>query len=158
MFQRSRKVWFSAPVTFHAASPVSLPSIRGGVLDAPRSRDRRAALGAPVRLDQPRPRHPRRSRLASTTQRIQSRGHSPRTILYGRTEAVLHLTPGGRGSPPLRRVQTCKRTGPETGPFAPKRLRAFRGVFSRASLRRVFCRRVSAGSRPPRPFPCGRRR
>ena len=26
----------------------------------------------------------------------------PRTILYGRTDVVLHPTPGGRGSPPLR--------------------------------------------------------
>ena len=42
--------------------------------------------------------------LPSTTQRIQSRGHSPRTILYGRIDVVLQPRPGGRGSPPLRRA------------------------------------------------------
>ena len=38
----------------------------------------------------------------STAQRMQFRGHSPRTILYGRTHVVHHPRPGGRGSPPLR--------------------------------------------------------
>ena len=42
--------------------------------------------------------------VASSCPRIISRGHSPRTILYGRTHVVLHPTPGGRGSPPLRWV------------------------------------------------------
>ena len=78
------------------------PPVRGGVPDAPRSRDRRAALDASVRPDQPHPRPPRRARLASTAQRIQSRGHRPRTISYGRTNVIRQTTPGGRGSPPLR--------------------------------------------------------
>ena len=38
----------------------------------------------------------------STAQRMQSRGHSPRTFLYGRTDVFRRPTPGGRGSPPLR--------------------------------------------------------
>ena len=80
MFQRSREVQFSTPVTLYAARPVSLPPVRGGVLDAPRLRDRRADLYAPAQRDQPRRRFPRCAILASATQRMQSRGHSPRTI------------------------------------------------------------------------------
>ena len=34
-----------------------------------------------------------------------TKGHSPRTIWGGRTKVVLHPRPGGRGSPPLRRVR-----------------------------------------------------
>ena len=60
------------------------PTVGGGVLDAPRSRDCRGGLYAPAQPAQPHPRHPRCAHLASTTQRIQSRGHSPRTISYGR--------------------------------------------------------------------------
>ena len=70
----------SSPVTMYAASPVSLPPVRGGVLDAPCLRDCRGGLDAPVRLDQWHPRLIRRARLLSTTQRIISRGRSPRTI------------------------------------------------------------------------------
>ena len=94
----------TASVAILAAAYVSHPPVRGGVLDAPRSCDRRADLYAPVRRDQPHPRHPRCARLASTAQRIQFRGHSPRTILYGRIDVVLQPRPGGRGSPPLRRA------------------------------------------------------
>ena len=46
-------------------------TVRGGVLDAPRSRDRRAGLAASVRPDRFYPRHPRSSRLSSASQRIQ---------------------------------------------------------------------------------------
>ena len=38
-------------VCHDADTSVSLPPVRGGVLDAPRSRDRRAALDASVRHD-----------------------------------------------------------------------------------------------------------
>ena len=62
---------------------VSLPPVRGGVPDAPWLRDCRGALDAPVRRDLLHPRHLRRACLASTTQRIQSRGHRPRTICTG---------------------------------------------------------------------------
>ena len=103
-FQRSRKVQFITPVTLYAASPVTLTPVSGGVPDAPCSRDRRAALVASVRPDQPRPRHPRCARLSSTAQLMRFRGRSPRTICYGRTEVVHHPRPGGRGSPPIRRV------------------------------------------------------
>ena len=64
--------------------------VRGGVPDAPRLCDRRAALDASVRRDQLRPRFPRRSRLASATQRIQSRGHSTRTIFTGAPTSSFH--------------------------------------------------------------------
>ncbi len=101
-FQRSRKVQFITPVTLYAASPVTLPPVRGGVPDAPRSRDCRGGLDADVRLDRLCPRFPRCARLASTAQLMRFRGHSPRTILHGRTDVVLHPRPGRRGSPPLR--------------------------------------------------------
>ena len=46
-----------------AATYVSLSPVRGGVLDAPRSRDCRGGLDALVRRDRQHPRHPRRARL-----------------------------------------------------------------------------------------------
>ena len=94
-----------ATVYHDADTFVPHPPVRGGVLDAPRLRDCRASLDASVRLDQLYPRHPRRARLASTAQRIISRGHGPRTIFYVRTHVIHHPTPGGRGSPPLRWVE-----------------------------------------------------
>ena len=42
--------------------------------------------------------------VMSAATRIISRGHSPRTISYGRTHVIPPPTPGGRGSPPLRWV------------------------------------------------------
>ena len=83
------------------AAPYGL-CVRVGVSIKPPLPVRRAALDAIVPHGRLRPRFPRRTRLASTAQRIQSRGHSPRTILYGRTHVIHHPTPGGRGSPPLR--------------------------------------------------------
>ena len=162
---------------------VSLLPVRGGVLDAPRSCDRRGGVGADGRRDRWHPRYPRHTRLrsplhvsypagtaraplarragstssvirrkgrrgrrplrvvragrcqhktavarppgcvrrnrwawpiapafptvrtvTSASTRIRSRGHSPRTILYGRTHVIHRPTPGGRGSPPLRWV------------------------------------------------------
>ena len=80
------------------------PTVRGGVLDAPWLRDCRAALDAPAQRDQTHPRHQRCARLASTTQRMKSRGHSPRTFFTGAPTLFIPPTPGGRGSPPLRRV------------------------------------------------------
>ena len=56
-------VCLSVTIMFYAETFVSLPPVRGGVLDAPRSCDRRAALDASVRRDQLYPRFPRRSRL-----------------------------------------------------------------------------------------------
>ena len=60
------------------------------VLGAPRLRDRRAVLDADVERDRWHPRFPRRACLASTAQRIQSRGHSPRTISNGRPTFSVH--------------------------------------------------------------------
>ena len=79
-----------ALVYHDADTVVFLSPVRGGVLDAPRSRDRRADLYAPAQRDQPRRRFPRCAILASATQRMQSRGHSPRTILYGRPTLSVH--------------------------------------------------------------------
>ena len=86
MFQRSRNVQFAAPVTLHAASPVSHSPVGYTVLGAPRLWDCRATLDAAVRADRFCPCFPRCADLASTTQRIISRGHSPRTI--GRREGT----------------------------------------------------------------------
>ena len=165
-----------ASVCRDADTMVSLLPVRGGVLDAPRSCDRRGGVGADGRRDRWHPRYPRHTRLRSplhvsypagtartplarragstssdirrkgrrgrrplrvvragrcqhktavarppghvrrnrwawpiaptsptsrpppsTTQRIISRGHSPRTISYGRTNVVLYPRPGGRG-------------------------------------------------------------
>ena len=72
-----------ASVSHDADTYVAQPPVRGGVPDAPRLRDRRAALDAAVRLDRQHPRHQRRARLASASPRIQSRGHSPRTFVTG---------------------------------------------------------------------------
>ena len=86
-FQGSRGVggggYLYASVYHDAETYVTHSPVRGGVPDAPRLRDRRAALDASVRLDRQHPRHQRRARLASASPRIQSRGHSPRTFVTG---------------------------------------------------------------------------
>ena len=76
--------WGTASAASYAATFVPQSLVRGGVLDAPPLRDRRGGLDADVGHDQPHPSHLRCIRLVSTAQRIQSRGHSPRTISYGR--------------------------------------------------------------------------
>ena len=93
-----------ASVYHDAATYVSHPPVRGGVPDAPCSRDCRAGLVASVRPDRQHPRLPRRDRFRPPPHASKSRGHSPRTISNGRTDVVLHPKPGGRGSPPLRWV------------------------------------------------------
>ena len=86
-FQGSRGVggggYLYASVYHDAETYVTHSPVRGGVPDAPRLRDRRAALDASVRLYRQHPRHQRRARLASASPRIQSRGHSPRTFVTG---------------------------------------------------------------------------
>ena len=99
-------------------------AVRGGVLDAPRSRDCRGGLVASVRPDRQHPRLPRCADIASAAPRIQSRGHSPRTFSNGRTEVIRRPRPGGRGSPPLRGVRSSP-TPPSTHqsrPFGPCQL------------------------------------
>ena len=104
-FQRSREVQFIKPVTFHAASPVSLLYVGCTVLDAPRLSDRRGGLAAFVQRDQPHPRLIRCARLASITPRMQSRGRSPRSIVRREgtataapyAAAFVSLTPVGGG-------------------------------------------------------------
>ena len=182
---------------------VSLLPVRGGVLDAPRSCDRRGGVGADGRRDRWHPRYPRHTRLrsplhvsypagtaraplarragstssvirrkgrrgrrplrvvragrcqhktavarppgcvrrnrwawpiapafptvrtvTSASTRIRSRGHSPRTILYGRTHVIHRPTPGGRGSPPLQgiRIAPTLPATPQSRRFAPRQL------------------------------------
>ena len=98
----------TAHITLYAEAFDTLQPVRGGVLDAPPLRDCRGVLDASVRPDLFCPRHLRCVRLASTTQRIQSRGHSPRTIFTGaptfsvnpRREGVEALPYGGWGRYP----------------------------------------------------------
>ena len=78
-----------ATVYHDADTVVFLPPVRGGVPDAPRSRDRRAASNASVRPDRFYPRHPRSSRLASAAQRMQ----------ISRAQPAHHLGRANRGSP-----------------------------------------------------------
>ena len=94
-FQRSHEVQFPAPVTLYAATSVALLPVGCIVLGAPWLRDCRAGLDADVRRDRFCPRLSRRVRFASTAPRIQSRGHSPRTISYGRPK--LSVIPGREG-------------------------------------------------------------
>ena len=58
-FSGAARYILTAPVTLYAASPVSLLPVRGGVLDAPRSRECRGGLDADVRADRLHPRFPR---------------------------------------------------------------------------------------------------
>ena len=146
-FQRSREVQFITPVALYAARPVSHTPVRGGVPDAPRSCDRRAALGADVWLDRQHPRFPRCAILASTTPRMRSRGHSPRTIFYGSTNVTRQPTPGGRrgnGSERNRRYSSAG-AGEISGPT-----RAVALIFSvsgrRRRLRRSGARRLRGRS------------
>ncbi len=89
---------------------VPLMPVRGGVLDAPRSRDCRAALGASARRGRRRPRLIRCARLASIAPRIII-PHPPPARLW-------------HGSVRRRRPLRAKMTGPETGHFCASRPRA----------------------------------
>ena len=100
-FQRSREVQFITPVTFCAASPVSLLPVRGGVLDAPRLRDCRGAVDADVWRGRFYSRFPRRARLRLLPNASNPAG-TARAPLVRASEVVHHPRPGGRGSPPLR--------------------------------------------------------
>ena len=73
-----------ASVYHDAATSVSLLPVRGGVLDAPRWCDRRAALDAYVWPDRFCPRFPRCARLASAAPRIQIPRAQPAHHFYGR--------------------------------------------------------------------------
>ena len=94
-FQRSREVQFPAPATLYAASSVTLLLVGCTVLGAPRSRDRRGGLDADVRPDRFYPRYPRCVNRALTDQRFIFRGHSPRTISYGRPTLSVHQRRAG---------------------------------------------------------------
>ena len=90
-----------ASVYRDADSYVSLTPVGGGDLDAPRSWVCRGGVVADGRRGRLRRRFPRCARLASTTQRIQSRGHSPRTIgATRRTHVVRHPAQGASRTPP----------------------------------------------------------
>ena len=80
----------SVHVTLCTATFVTLPPVGRTVLGAPPLCDRRAALDAPIERDRQHPCHPRRVYLAATIQRIQSRGHSPRTIFTGAPTLFVH--------------------------------------------------------------------
>ena len=80
----------TASVTFHAETFVSLSPVGCTVLGAPWLRDCRGNVGADGRRARQHPRYLRCAHLASITQRIQSRGHSPRTIFTGAPTLFVH--------------------------------------------------------------------
>ena len=88
------------------------PAVRGGVLDAPRSRDRRASLDTSVRRGLPHPRHHGAPAFVYYPTHAISRAQ-PAHHCYGRTKVVLQPAPGGRGSPPLRGIRSSP-TSPST--------------------------------------------
>ena len=89
-----------ASVYHDADTVVFLPPVRGGVLDAPRLSDCRAALDAAVRRGRLQSRFPRCARLASAAQRMQSRGRSPRTFGTGApTSSVIPRRAGVEARP-----------------------------------------------------------
>ncbi len=94
-----------APVASYAARPVSLSAVRGGVLDAPRLRDRRGAVDADVERDRLYPRFQRCARLHPPPHVSYPAG-TARAPLVRRNHVVDQPSPAAR-----------KRTGPRTGPF-----------------------------------------
>ena len=104
-FQRSREAGgklgysFQHPLRCMPRRSFCCRPVGRTVLGAPRSSDRRGGLAADVQRDQPLPRLIRCARLASITQRMQYRGHSPRTISHWRTEVVRHPNPGRAWKP-----------------------------------------------------------
>ena len=74
---------FITPVAMYAATFDTHQLVGCTVLGAPWSSDRRGMSDADVERDRLHPCLSRRARLASTTQCIQSRGHSPRTFFTG---------------------------------------------------------------------------
>ena len=86
-FQGSRGMggggYLFASASHDADTYVYLLPVRGGVLDAPRLRDCRGEMGADGRRGRLHSRYPRCAHLASTAQRMQYRGHRPRTFFAG---------------------------------------------------------------------------
>ena len=76
-----------------------------------------AELDAAGRRDQLHPRLPRCACLASTTQLMQSRGHSPHTIFTGAPTSSFLPHRAGVEARPYGMFGRAKRTGLRTGPF-----------------------------------------
>ena len=88
-----------ASVYLDADTVVFLSPVRGGVLDAPRPRDRRGGMVAAVERDQLHPRHLRCVRLRLSPNVCKSRGHSPRTISCGDVPVYSPLLPRCKNPP-----------------------------------------------------------
>ena len=118
-------------------------AVRGGVLDAPRSRDCRGGLVASVRPDRQHPRHTRRADIASTAQRIQIPRAQPAHLFkrahprYPSTKAGWAWKPaptacwvGIRSSPTPPSTPQSRRFGPCQLPFPGSR----EGVYGRTHV------------------------
>ena len=89
-----------ASVYHDADTFVSRPPVRGGVLDAPRSRDRRGGLDAAVRPDQPHPRRPRCVRLPPPPN-VSNPAGTARAPFRARNRRRPSTEGGASGTPPL---------------------------------------------------------
>ena len=98
------EVWGDGASVYHDADTyVAQPPVRGGVLDAPRSRDRRGGLVADVRHGRLHPRHPRCVCLRPTPNVCDFAGaaRAPFGRSVGPTSSVIRRK-GRRGRRPLR--------------------------------------------------------
>ena len=111
----------TASVMSYAATYVSHPPVRGGVLDAPWLRDRRGGLDAPVQRGRQHPRHPRCARLhpppdvcnPAGTARAPFHTGAPTLSVHPRREGVEALPYGGWGG---GRATWLRRTNAGTNP------------------------------------------
>ena len=132
-----------ASASHDADTYVSLTPVRGGVLDAPRSPDRRATLDASVRLDQPHPRFPQRVRIRPPPNASNPAGTARAPFRAG--EPTLSVIPGRAGveaRPYVGWGRYQRRTGVIRRPKAGRRGRRPYGVLRR------FRRETHAGGRP----------
>ena len=95
-----------------------------------------AELDAAGRRDQLHPRLPRCACLASTTQLMQSRGHSPHTIFTGAPTSSFLPRRAGVEARPYGMFGRAKRTGLRTGPFCAEMPAGVSGRVLRVQLTR----------------------
>ena len=114
-----------ASVCRDADTVVFLPPVRGGVLDAPWSRDCRGGVVANIGCGLLHPRHLRCAHLRLPLHISYSAGAA--RAPFRRANQRYPFTHAGRASSPARRgCGVCERTGLRTGPFcALTRLRVF---------------------------------
>ena len=142
-----------ASVYHDADTSVSLPPVRGGVLDAPWSRDCRGGVVADGRRGRLHPRHPRRARWRPPPNVCDFAGtaRAPLARRVGPTSSVIRRK-GRRGRRPLRWVRDMrccvKGNGRPTSSFIQRRA----GVEARPYGGCVACKKDRSSDRS---FFCG---